>query len=285
MNYDVFARILNGRIFEHSKAKLLGSIANCPERYVGIFRPTRPKAKLAQNLLQSHEIRMGDAMEEVVECYLQECGYNILHNDIVVEGQPKKLDLHFSRGDSFFFAEMKMRDDHDSTKKRGQISDFRAKTEVLAEEHGGENLCAILFFVDPSLAKNKRYYQEQIENIRRELGVSARLLYGSEFFGHVLGASDVWGEIESHLRQWRNDIPDFPEVNFDNDPSDSASVLESLTAGSAGVLKKLFSNDAVRGEILPIIFPTGATLEIIRERVNNPAVRAMIESYIRQLPR
>jgi len=57
ISYENFCQILNQNIFESSKVDLLTKIADSPTRYIGLFRPTRPKAKLLQNLLQSHEIR------------------------------------------------------------------------------------------------------------------------------------------------------------------------------------------------------------------------------------
>jgi len=78
MNYNKFKQILNETIFEKSKADLLTKIANSPSRYIGLFRPTKPKAKLLQNLLQSHEIRFGDAFEIIIEEYLRIIGYEIL---------------------------------------------------------------------------------------------------------------------------------------------------------------------------------------------------------------
>lgn len=78
MDYNLFKQIFNETIFEKSKADLLEKISNSPSRYIGLFRPTKPKAKILQNLLQSHEIRFGDAFEHVIEKYLQIKGCEIL---------------------------------------------------------------------------------------------------------------------------------------------------------------------------------------------------------------
>ena len=58
MDYQKFRIVLDKTIFEKSKPDLLRKVANYPERYTGLFRPTKPKAKIIQNLLQSHEIRL-----------------------------------------------------------------------------------------------------------------------------------------------------------------------------------------------------------------------------------
>lgn len=78
MEYNQFKQIFNETIFKESKADLLKKIASSPPRYIGLFRPTKPKAKILQNLLQSHEIRFGDAFERVIEKYLQIKGCKIL---------------------------------------------------------------------------------------------------------------------------------------------------------------------------------------------------------------
>jgi hypothetical protein len=52
MGYNIFCGILNKQIFDSSKRDLIEKISNYPDRYVGLFRPTKPRAKILQNLLQ-----------------------------------------------------------------------------------------------------------------------------------------------------------------------------------------------------------------------------------------
>jgi hypothetical protein len=78
MDYNRFKKTFNEIIFEKSKADLIEKIAENPSRYIGLFRPTKPKAKILQNLLQSHEIRFGDAFEKIIEEYLKIKGCEIL---------------------------------------------------------------------------------------------------------------------------------------------------------------------------------------------------------------
>lgn len=63
LEYNYFADKLNNRLFEGSSADLLDKIVKNPDRYIGLFRPTKPKTKLIQNITQSHEIKFGDALE------------------------------------------------------------------------------------------------------------------------------------------------------------------------------------------------------------------------------
>ncbi len=51
MNYKNFCLILNKHIFEDEKKELLKNISERPERFIGLFRPTKPGAKILQHIL------------------------------------------------------------------------------------------------------------------------------------------------------------------------------------------------------------------------------------------
>ena len=141
MKFEQFKGILNKQIFEESRASLIKKIAEEPQRYLGLFRPTKPKAKILQNLLQSHEIRFGDAFEILIEEYLKEKGFGILEKVFYNQnGNALNVDQLFKKEESIYFIEQKVRDDHDSTKKRGQINNFEKKLNILIEKYGDENL-------------------------------------------------------------------------------------------------------------------------------------------------
>ena len=55
-----FKRTFSKLIFGDDVKDIIRKIADSPERYIGLFRPTKPKAKVLQNLLQSHEIKFGN---------------------------------------------------------------------------------------------------------------------------------------------------------------------------------------------------------------------------------
>jgi hypothetical protein len=80
LSYKKFSEVLNETIFGKSKLDLLTKIAQNPHRFIGIFRPTKPKGKILQNLLQSHEIRFGNAIELIIMEYLRLSGAVLLQN-------------------------------------------------------------------------------------------------------------------------------------------------------------------------------------------------------------
>ena len=200
MKYEKFKNIFNETIFEESKTLLIEKIAKYPNRYIGLFRPTKPKAKILQNLLQSHEIRFGDAFEEIIEEYLREFGYEILEKKFInSDNNELNIDQCFRVNNKVYFIEQKVRDDHDSTKKRGQIENFEKKLNEMIGKYSERNLIGIFYFIDPDLKKNKNYYKAELEKMSRDYGVELYLSYGVELF-ELLNKKDVWDEILSYLK-------------------------------------------------------------------------------------
>ena len=261
MDYKFFQNILNKQIFESSKRDLLEKIANYPERYIGLFRPTKPKAKLIQNLLQSNEIRFGDALEIIFEKYFEEFGYVTLPKKIEIENGYLDIDQLFKDKNYIYFIEQKVRDDHDSTKKVGQFNNFENKIVSLSKIYEEKKLLCFMYFIDPTLTKNKKYYKEKIEKIQSDYKISAKLFYGKEFWDEIKH-SEVWNELLKYLEKWKKEIPDMPSINFDED---AKSTFEEIKTIKVSDYRKLFNNKEVCKEILPIIFPKNESLKLLQD--------------------
>jgi len=262
MKYNKFKAIFNEIIFERSKADLITKVAKYPQRYIGLFRPTKPKAKLLQNLLQSHEIRFGDAFEKLIEEYLKELNYEVLDKTFDYEnGDKLNVDQFFRNDDFYFFVEQKVRDDHDSTKKRGQISNFEKKLGTIIDIYGDDNLKGFFYFIDPDLIKNKKFYKDELKKMSADYGVELYICYGKEFFD-LIKLPNVWNEIIDHLKKWRNELPDTPEINFDKEAKHSFEEIKNL---SPSIYRKLFDNEEIYKEIVLTIFPEKKTLILLRK--------------------
>jgi len=262
MDYKKFCTILNKHIFEGEKKELLRRIAENPERFIGLFRPTKPEAKILQHLLQSHEIRMGDALEEIIEEILKSLGFRILSKSMVNEsGETLSLDQYFTDGKIYYFIEQKVRDDHDSTKKRGQISNFETKLEILHKKHSSE-LIGIMYFIDPDLSKNKNYYVQELKRLEEFYGVKLLLFYGKELFDY-LQRPEIWDNILLWLKRWKDSLPELPEINFDTVPKESFEEIKNLELRN---WRKIFENDKLWEEgIIKAIFREGTTLRLLLE--------------------
>ncbi len=260
MDYNKFCLILNKHIFEGEKRDLLKNIAERPERFIGLFRPTKPGTKILQHILQSHEIRFGDAFEELIGEILRELNFSILDKSIVGEnGNSLSLDQYYEDKGVYYFIEQKVRDDHDSTKKRGQISNFETKLETLYKKHK-DKLVGIMYFIDPDLSKNKNYYLPELRRLSDFYGVKTHLLYGKELFDY-LGESDLWEQILSWLKLWKDSLPELPEIDFDKTPKESFEEIKDLPTR---YWRKLLENEKLWAEgITKAVFRSGETLRLV----------------------
>jgi hypothetical protein len=260
LEYDYIKSVFNKKIFENSRKDLIEKLSKYPSRYIGLFRPTKPFTKIIQNITQSHEIKFGDAFEILIRLCFEESGYNSLNRTLKLKnGDTVNFDQLFSKDNSIVFIEQKLRDDHDSTKKRGQIENFEKKLNYLIEM-GYDNIRSYIYFIDDSLNKNQKYYLEQIEKLRDFYNVHIELCYGNQLFEQE-NILHLWEhEIIDFLRTWRNDLPDLPEINFDLTYTETFEEIKDL---SPSVFRSLFDNDEIINIIFPIIFPERKTLYLL----------------------
>tara|TARA_B100000401_G_scaffold249450_1_gene169381 strand:- start:234 stop:1094 length:861 start_codon:yes stop_codon:yes gene_type:complete len=261
MEYNQFVEVFERRIFANSYSKLLTSLAKNPDRFVGIFRSSKPLHKLSQNLSQSREIKFGDAFEEVIELYLSNNGFSIKEKNLTHNGNSLRVDQYFERDNHVYFAEQKVRDDHDSTKKTGQMDNFLEKERVITHENPGKSCKGFFYFIDPSLKKNRNYYYNRL---KEESIIASELSYGSEFFDSI-EMTNEWNEIITHLTIWRDNLPDMLNLNFDT----FEGAFDEVKELQPSIWKKLFTHTKIIEEIFPIIFPNGTLLNnIYRDKIN-----------------
>lgn len=265
ISYKSFQTNLNSKLFENSYSDLLQKNADNPERYIGLFRPTKPKTKLIQNITQSHEIRFGDALECIFEQYFAKLNFNLLPKRFITSNNKAlNIDQLFSIRRTIYLIEQKVRDDHDSTKKKGQFDNFVNKYEVVKQLNRGYKVVPIMWFIDDTLTKNRKFYQEEIDKMSADYGCEAYLFYGEELFAENGGIADfpvaMWKETLRYLKKWKDTLPDMPEVNFDIQADNVFAELKNLPTNT---YRKLFDNEEVIKQIFPIIFPEGTVLNML----------------------
>lgn len=152
IDYADFVSRLNAKVKsdEDFYVELLKTVIKSPHRYTGIFRLTNAKTKLIQNVTQSREIKFGDFMEEIVTEYIALMGYHNLDKNIGNDdaGNTLSADQVFEKGNGIYLIEQKIRDDHDSTKKRGQFENFRKKYTLLKSKYPHRKIIASMWFID-----------------------------------------------------------------------------------------------------------------------------------------
>ena len=263
VTYESFSKFLNEIIFGKSKLELLEKLYKKPERFIGIFRPTKPKGKVLQHLLTSQEIKFGNAMEHIITEYLRIKGVEILPNKYQsTTGKKLDVDICFKFNNEIFVVELKIRDDHDTSKKVGQAQNFEQKIDTVLSKYNDENsLIGVFYFVDPSLTKNAKYYREYFNKTTEQLGVKIEICYGKEFFT-LLIMEEVWDEICEYLIKWKEGIPELPEVNFDLDAEQSFNDIKDF---SPMMFLNLFENEEIFNEIILTIFPQKKTLFLLND--------------------
>ena len=261
-NYKDFSDELNEKIKSDDEFyyELLITVINNPQRYTGIFRVSNARTKLLQNVTQSREIKFGDFMEDVITWYLSQMGYENLDkkidDDLLADQLCKQENI-------IYLIEQKIRDDHDSTKKEGQYNNFRKKYLRLKEKYPEFIIEAVMWFIDDSLKKNKKYYLEQA-NLNFETGINVHIMYGIELFTEIFKRPDVWNEICRHLERNKKErsnevltIPDF-------DTSDEIlRALKKLKNEKNNLYKKLISSKPEYLQLRNELFPTGKNLKLI----------------------
>lgn len=219
ITYDEFCDLLvkhiqTGQDFYES---LLINVIENPSRYCGLFRLSNAKMKLMQNVTQSNEIKFGDIIEELTTEYIERLGYKNFDKNLGrdANGDELNVDQYFTDGSIIYMVEMKIRDDHDSTKKRGQYANFQKKIKLIQSKNRGKHIDASMWFVDNGLIKNKNYYREEMSKEHFD-NCSLHLYYGGEFFNSLKNGSTAWKELTSILTEYRVEnakneveIPDF----------------------------------------------------------------------------
>ena len=77
--------------------------------WIGLFRPTKPKTKLIQNITQSNEIKFGDALESIFEKYFKKIGFEILTKTYKLSGRTLKIDQLIKKSNTIYLIEQKIR--------------------------------------------------------------------------------------------------------------------------------------------------------------------------------
>lgn len=261
ISYEQFISELNTKIKSDAdfNYELLETVISNPHRYTGIFRLSNAKTKLVQNVTQSREIKFGDFMETIVTEYIGKLGYKNIDKSIGTdeEGNALSADQVFVTNDTVYLIEQKIRDDHDSTKKRGQYQNFRKKFMLLKRKNPGKRVIATMWFIDDSLVKNRNYYigEARAETIS---GVEIHIYYGGALFEELFRRKDAWDEIVSYLQRNKRERSDEMLIIPDFDTSDEMLLaLRKLKTRNRNLFTKLMSNRPEYVQLRTELFPTG----------------------------
>ncbi|MDR0641110.1 MAG: hypothetical protein LBG07_01460, partial [Treponema sp.] len=140
------------------------------------------------------------------------------------------------------------------------MENFEKKIEALLDSFSEKELKCFTYFIDHSLVKNKNYYSEKLQTIKSNYNVSVELCYGREFWS-LIGHEEVWNELLKYLKKWKDEIPEMPSINFDENPQSS---FDEIKNHKTIIFRKLFENTEVVKNIFPILFPQNEVLKLLR---------------------
>ena len=179
LEYEVLKDIFDEKIFAKSKPDLFKKVTEYPDRYVGLFRPTKPEAKLLQNLLQSNEIRFGDAFEVAIKHYFINESWQPLPQKITSTTHLISTS-YLSKITRCYALSKRYATTIIQPKKRRQISNFEKKLEALVDIYGDKVTWGFFYFIEPSLVKNRNFYQPELQKLQESWGVYLSVSYIQE---------------------------------------------------------------------------------------------------------
>ncbi|MCV3733686.1 hypothetical protein OF363_01385 [Mycoplasma enhydrae] len=244
LKYEEFCDLITNFIDEGQNFyfNLLKKMIDKPSRFLGSFRLTTLNEKIVQNISQSREIKFGSFIESIVSKYIEKSGGKILKQNIGKNEKQENflVDNLFMFKEQLFLVEMKIRDDHDSSKKRGQYLNFKSKVELITKKYVDEKINAIMWFVDPSLIKNKKYYLSKISD-EKTPNCAFYLFYGKDFFVQIFNNEEPWNELVSYIEKYKNEAhtKNIKIIDFDN----SKEIYEAMIQLPDKYWNKLISND------------------------------------------
>jgi len=174
------------------------------------------------------------------------------------------LDQFFKKDNNFYLIEQKLRDDHDSSKKVGQIQNFENKIETLRDKVISDEsvLIGIMYFIDPDFLKNKRYYLEEISKLSKFYGVELHLFYGKELFEYFQ-CPEIWDNMLEWLKTWKDNLPNLPDIDLDKDPEISFYEIKDIKPSIWRYI--LINEDLWKEGIIASLFSKGETLKLLNQ--------------------
>ena len=262
LEYEKFKKELNKKLTSKEPEQLLKTIISNPYRYISDLRISSLDEKLMQNITQSREIAFGYFIEDIITKYLEIIGYTNL--DKIAKDNDDKLafDQLFKDNDgNIYIVEQKIRDDHDSSKKVGQMENFKRKICYL-KNNNDNKLIAIMWFLDDTFKKNINYYNKCIIDLEKDYNVIVKLFYGREFFTYI-NNPNVWDELLAHIKRYKNDNTEKLKIyDFDND----TTLLDTLINLENKYWNKLIADKYPYNEIRKIFFKNNNNLSKAKEK-------------------
>ncbi|WGI36772.1 hypothetical protein [Mesomycoplasma lagogenitalium] len=156
--------------------------------------PIENEIKFYGSIVQIANIKYGNFFEQVIKEFLKENNFNLLNEN----NEYKNIDLLFSLNNDLYIAEVKVRDNHDSTKRIGQISNLLSKSKKIKSKFSSYKIHSLIYFIDETERKNYSFYINEYDKYKENFN-SFNVFYGDELFKH-LNIIDNWLNTKKNIK-------------------------------------------------------------------------------------
>lgn len=240
---------------------------------------------------QANNIKYGTVLENYFNKYLEEMGWKMLERDYTLTDEEKQryqndsnrvnVDLVAKHEDTIIFIEQKILDNHDSTKKTGQLRNFQEKATVIQRTYPSYDIYGFEWFIDDTQVKNGSNWQthnEEFEIEHPEYKNKLFVVYGTGLEDKLSEITDIdhsgmLTSFDTFMKNWHlSHGKDLPELEFDKYPMD---VVERLKLYSYKKVYDMLTNEELREQIHPIIFPNNQVYRAYLEYLNHVDTKGM----------
>lgn len=242
-----------------------------PELLTGFKKINTFALRMYASFGQANNIKFGTILENYFQSYLKDLGWELLTRDYTLtkdeineyknDSDKVNIDIVAKYNNTIIFIEQKILDNHDSTKKIGQLRNFQEKASVLHREHPNNDIYGFEWFIDDSQHKNGPGWEKHNKKyVKTHSYYKDRLyvVYGNQLEQKLneitkINHDGMLKSFETCIKNWHLSHKKLlPENNFDKYPMD---VLDELKKYTFNKTYKMFSNSDLEEQIHPILFP------------------------------
>lgn len=250
---------------------VIQKMVKSPELLTGFKKINTFSLRLYASFGQANNIKYGNILEAYFQKTLEDMGWELLPRDYALKEEEIKfynndsdkvnVDIVAKKNEKLIFIEQKILDNHDSTKKIGQLRNFQEKASVIYRNYQCLDIYGFEWFIDDSQRKNganwivhNKTYIEDNPYYSEKLYV----LYGKELEQKLttltgINHNGLLEKFDQQMKNWHlSHGKDLPELVFDKLPMD---VLDELKKYSFASVYKMFTNKDLIEQIFPIVFP------------------------------
>lgn len=174
--------------------RLLSSSYNL-KRIISPYQALPLREKIVQTILTRINISFGNYAEEIAKKTIAAFGGEILEG----KSSDKVADCLFMYKGKTYPIEQKVRDDHDTSKRVGQATDFIEKKKIFRPD------ASACWFIDNNFRKNKKYYSTLFADEMYYGDEINKFMY--EIFGDI--GNDFFSYYRRRIEEMRRELSSF----------------------------------------------------------------------------